>query len=320
MILVRPFTEADDVAGFHAAKGILTSEGGKASPRRAGRARHGPPGGGRGVGARDRPQAEGHHRRRHEDLRGRPDRDRRHQGLRHARGRPARRPRGQRVLRARAQVGGRDPPPRRARQRRHAGGREEGARAGRRGHRPVPDRAHVHGRGPPAQDAGDDHGRRRGGPARGAGRAAALPAGGLRGPVRGDEGAAGDDPAARPAAARVPQEPAGPAGAGGAGADRVHRRPRAAREDARARGGDPRGEPDARHARLPAGDPLPRDLRDAGPRDHARGRGHGLQAAPGDHDPAHRLRARAGDPARARGPHRRRARPARAARTTRSGP
>ena len=31
MILVRPFTEADDVAGFHAARGILTSEGGKAS-------------------------------------------------------------------------------------------------------------------------------------------------------------------------------------------------------------------------------------------------------------------------------------------------
>src|SRR5579859_3337199 len=31
VILVRPFTEADDVIGFHAAKGILTSEGGKAS-------------------------------------------------------------------------------------------------------------------------------------------------------------------------------------------------------------------------------------------------------------------------------------------------
>jgi pyruvate,orthophosphate dikinase len=31
VILVRPFTEADDVAGFHVAKGILTSEGGKAS-------------------------------------------------------------------------------------------------------------------------------------------------------------------------------------------------------------------------------------------------------------------------------------------------
>jgi pyruvate, orthophosphate dikinase len=31
VILVRPFTEADDVAGFYAARGILTSEGGKAS-------------------------------------------------------------------------------------------------------------------------------------------------------------------------------------------------------------------------------------------------------------------------------------------------
>ena len=31
VILVRPFTDAGDVAGFHAAKGILTSEGGKAS-------------------------------------------------------------------------------------------------------------------------------------------------------------------------------------------------------------------------------------------------------------------------------------------------
>ncbi|MBA2545876.1 MAG: pyruvate, phosphate dikinase, partial [Solirubrobacterales bacterium] len=31
VILVRPFTEAEDVAGFHAARGILTSQGGKAS-------------------------------------------------------------------------------------------------------------------------------------------------------------------------------------------------------------------------------------------------------------------------------------------------
>ena len=31
VVLVRPFTEADDVAGFHAARGILTSAGGKAS-------------------------------------------------------------------------------------------------------------------------------------------------------------------------------------------------------------------------------------------------------------------------------------------------
>jgi pyruvate,orthophosphate dikinase len=28
VILVRPFTDADYVSGFHAAKGILTSEGG----------------------------------------------------------------------------------------------------------------------------------------------------------------------------------------------------------------------------------------------------------------------------------------------------
>src|SRR4029079_3396697 len=31
VILARPFTEADAVRGFHAARGILTSEGGKAS-------------------------------------------------------------------------------------------------------------------------------------------------------------------------------------------------------------------------------------------------------------------------------------------------
>jgi pyruvate, orthophosphate dikinase len=31
VILLRPFTDAEDVAGFHAARGILTSEGGKAS-------------------------------------------------------------------------------------------------------------------------------------------------------------------------------------------------------------------------------------------------------------------------------------------------
>ncbi|MCW3001774.1 MAG: pyruvate, phosphate dikinase, partial [Conexibacter sp.] len=31
VVLVRPFTEAEDVAGFHAAKGVLTAEGGKAS-------------------------------------------------------------------------------------------------------------------------------------------------------------------------------------------------------------------------------------------------------------------------------------------------
>ena len=50
----------------------------------------------------------------------------------------------------------------------------------------------------------DDPGRERGRPPRGARPAAADPAGRLRGDLRGDGRAAGDDPAARPAAARVP--------------------------------------------------------------------------------------------------------------------
>ena len=114
--------------------------------------------------------------------------------------------------------------------------------------------------------------------------------------------------------------PAGPFGAGRARADRVHGRPRGARAPAGATERDLRGEPDARHARLPARDPLPRDLRDAGPRDPARGEGDGRAAAPRDHDPARRLRAGARDHARAGGPDRRRGGAARGRRTTPSGP
>ena len=51
---------------------------------------------------------------------------------------------------------------------------------------------------------------------------------------------------------------------------------------------------------VPAGDPLPRDLRDAGPRDPARRQGRRRAAPPRDHDPAGRLRAGARDHARAR--------------------
>ena len=168
VILVRPFTEADDVAGFHAAKGILTSEGGKASHAALVARGMGRPAVVGASDAQDRPRRQDDLRRRHDGRRGRLHRHRRHQGLRDARGRAAdRRARG-RVLRPRARVGRRAPAPEGARQRRRPRGREEGARAGGGGHRPVPDRAHVHGRGPPAQDAGDDHGRRRGGAARGA--------------------------------------------------------------------------------------------------------------------------------------------------------
>ena len=186
VILVRPFTEADDVAGFHAAKGILTSEGGKASHAALVARGMGRPAvvgasdlkidlGAKTVSANGTTVGEGDFiaidgTKGCVTLEDVPLIDARVDEY------------FDRVLEWADEIrrlGG-------ARQRRRPRRREEGARAGRGGHRPVPDRAHVHGRGPPAQDAGDDHGRRRGVPARGARRAAAAPAGGLRGPVRGD--------------------------------------------------------------------------------------------------------------------------------------
>ena len=84
------------------------------------------------------------------------------------------------------ELGRRAPPAARAGQRRHARGRGQGARVRRRGHRPLPHRAHVHGAGSAAGRAGDDHGARRGGAARGARPAAADAAVRLRGDLRGD--------------------------------------------------------------------------------------------------------------------------------------
>ena len=101
-------------------------------------------------------------------------------------------------------LGRRRPPPGGARERGHPGRRGEGARVRRRGDRPLPHRAHVLRRGAPAGRAGDDPRGRRGGAARGTRPAAAVPAERLRGALRGDGRAAGDDPAPRPAAARVP--------------------------------------------------------------------------------------------------------------------
>ena len=43
VILVRPFTSADDVGGFHAARGILTAQGGEVITRGDRRPRDGPP-------------------------------------------------------------------------------------------------------------------------------------------------------------------------------------------------------------------------------------------------------------------------------------
>ena len=92
-------------------------------------------------------------------------------------------------------------------------------------------------------------------PPGGARSATAVPAVGLRGDLRGDGRAAGDDPPARPAAARVP-----------ARRGRRHGR-EAAPPDPRAT----RDEPDARHARLPARPAVPGDLRDAGSSDRPGG-------------------------------------------------
>ncbi len=217
VILVRPFTEADDVAGFNAAKGILTSEGGKASHAALVA---------RGMG---RPAVTGaadldidlHAREIHVD--GRVLREGDLIAIDGTSGMitlddvplvtPQVDPRFDTVLgwcdelrtigvRANADT------PEDARR----------ARVRRRGNRAVPDRAHVHGRRPPAEDAGHDHGRRRGRAPRCVGPAAAAAAGGLRGHVRGDGEPAGHDPAARPAAARVH---ARPLRAGGAHHDRA---------------------------------------------------------------------------------------------------
>ena len=128
VILVRPFTEADDVAGFHAAQGILTSEGGKASHAALVA---------RGMGrpcvagaseleidlAERRPCGSATRA-----ARGRPDRDQRHDRRRHGRRRPADRARDHRAVPDRPAVGRRAAPAGRAHERRHARGRR-GARA-----------------------------------------------------------------------------------------------------------------------------------------------------------------------------------------------
>ena len=167
----------------------------------------------------------------------------------------------------RARVGRRAPPPRRARQRRHARGRAKAREFGAEGiglcrteHMFMAEDRQPKMRAMIMADDEEDA-------ARGARRAAPAPAGGLRGPVRGDGGPAGDDPAARPAAARVPPEPAG------AVAREVER--------ARIERSDDLEELERTLERVhalqetnpmlgtrgvPARDPPPRDLRDAGAR------------------------------------------------------
>ena len=109
-------------------------------------------------------------------------------------------PHDQRRFRAPAGLGRRDPPPESAGQCRHSGRRGQGARVRCPRDRALPDRAHVHGGGAPAARPRDDHGIGGGGASQRAREVAPLPAGGLRGDLRGDGRPAGHDQAPRPAA------------------------------------------------------------------------------------------------------------------------
>ena len=128
--------------------------------RGAGGPRHGPSCGDRRGGTRHRPQAGRGTDRRPRAARGRLHRDRRNERPDHHRRRAAGRGAHRRPVRDRSALVRRTAADRRAGERRHAGGRHPRASLRRRGDRAVPDRAHVHGRRSPAEDAGDDHGRR----------------------------------------------------------------------------------------------------------------------------------------------------------------
>ena len=191
-----------------------------------------------------------------------------------------------------------------ARERRHPRGRSPRPAVRRRGHRPVPDRAHVPRRAAPAR--GEPHRRRgRGRPGGRARRAAPPPAQRLHRDLRGDGRTAGHDPADRPAVARVPARLHRARGQGRARGG--PRGPRRARREA-ARGGQapPRAEPDARPARGPPRHRDPRAVQDAGPGDpggHRRPDRGRRRPAARDHDPLGRLghRARPGPSADHRG-------------------
>ena len=168
VILVRPFTEAEDVAGFHAAKGILTSMGGKASHAALVARGMGKP---CVAGAGDLKV----------DLKAKRMRVDQTElgegdtividgstGAVTADDVPLEEPKMSDAFETVLELGGRGAHAGRARQRRHRGRRHPRAGVRRRWDRPVPQRAHLPGHREPAADAGDDHGRNRRGASRGA--------------------------------------------------------------------------------------------------------------------------------------------------------
>ena len=205
-ILVRVETSPEDIHGMHAAEGILTTRGGMTSHAAVVARGMGKPcvsGAGairidyvkETMTARRRHVEEGRHPHHRRGGR-RSDAGRRADGQAGAHGR----------IRHADELGRRGAPHEGARQRRNAGRRAHRALVRRRGHRPLPHRAHVLRRRPDRGDARNDPGGDRGGPARGARQAVADAAAGFRGNLRDHERPAGHDPPARPAAARVPAE------------------------------------------------------------------------------------------------------------------
>ena len=296
VILVRVETSPEDIHGMHAARGIVTTRGGMTShaavvARGMGRPCVSGAGGisvdygaqtmtcGRPGGARWR-----YH----------------YAGWRHWRGVPRLRRDGGagavRRLRHADDMGGWAAPDEGADQRGNAAGCRDRAQVRGRGHRPVPDRAHVLRPGAHWRGAADDHGAGRTRPSRGAGQAAAVPARRLPRPVPHHGRTALHHPPAGPAAARVLAASRG--GVGGCGRRAGGRSGRDPPPGRRVEG----SQPDAGPSRLSPRDFLPGDLRDASPRDF-RGRDCGHRrwrrsARAGDHDPSDRHQARAGDHAR----------------------
>ena len=207
VVLVRLETSPEDIEGMVASQGILTVRGGMTSHAAVVA---------RGMGTccvsgcseikmHDQELRAGrpHLPRGRLDLRGRLHR----QDLR--RSHPHRRGHHLRRLRPLHGLGGRRAQAARPHQRRQPPRRHAGREVRRRGHRPVPHRAHVL-RGRPHQGrARDDRGQGRGDPQEGAGQAAPLSAGRLRGHVRGPAGPSDDRALPRSAAARVPAHQGG---------------------------------------------------------------------------------------------------------------
>ena len=277
VILVRRETNPDDLHGMIAAQGILTSRGGKTT-HAAVVAR------GMGktcvCGAEElevdiKPAGSSPLRRRHGRQRGRRHLHRRHDRRGLPRRGAGRRLAGGRVLRGRASTrsrrrAGQRPctgscsTPTRARRlgvRANADNGEDAARAGRFGAQGIglcrTEHMFLGERRAAGRAADPGRGRR---PSRQAALDALLPLqrDDFVGDLRGDGRAAGDHPAARPAAARVPARPHRAVGQGRAG-----RRRGAPRRTAAAGGGAPaaRAEPDARPARRPARPGHPRPVR-----------------------------------------------------------